>query len=131
MKKQVISLILAFMMLFTMIPATVLATMVTIEEIDAAIVLNGYTDDQIKAMPLQDVLDLLQDTDGNPIEIAEDAKVVWAHFKDNEGNVIRDEYHVIERNENVDLSEFSYTTGYTMELIIGSGKQLDSSNVSR
>ena len=129
MKKQVISLILAFMMLFTMIPATVFATMVTIEEIDAAIVLNGYTDAQIKAMPLQDVLNLLQDTEGNPIEIAEDAKVVWAHFKDNEGNVIRDEYHVIERNESVDLSEFSYTMGYTMELIIGSGKQLDSSNV--
>ena len=59
MSKKVISLILALMMMLTMMPASVFATIITIEEIDAAIVLNGCTDAQIKAMSLQDVLDLL------------------------------------------------------------------------
>ena len=102
-----------------------LMSLLPLEEVEAALVLDGYTEDEIKAVPLSTVLSLLVDNDGNKIEIPADARVVWAHFKDNEGNVIRDEYHEIGRDEVVDLSEFEYTTGYTMELIVGSGKQLD------
>lgn len=108
---------------------TSLMSLIPIEEKEAALVLNGYTEDEIKAMPLSVVLSKLQDNDGNYITIPDSASVLWAHFKDEEGNVIRDEYHEIGRNETVDLSEFSYTTGYTMELIIGSANQLDTENV--
>lgn len=106
-----------------------LMSLLPIEEKEAALVLNGYTEDEIKAMPLSVVLSKLQDNDGNYITIPDSASVLWAHFKDEEGNVIRDEYHEIGRDETVDLSEFSYTTGYTMELIVGSGNQLDTENV--
>ena len=103
-------------------------SMLPLNEVEAALVLNGYSEEQLKNMPLKDVLDMLQDNDGNHIKIADDAKIVWAHFKDESGNVIRDEYHEIERNETVDLSEHSYKKGYTMEMIVGSGNQLDSDN---
>lgn len=104
-------------------------SMLPLNEVEAALVLNGYSEEQLKNMPLKDVLDMLQDDDGNHIKIADDAKIVWAHFKDESGNVIHDEYHEIERNETVDLSEYSYKKGYTMEMIVGSGNQLDSDNV--
>lgn len=132
--KRCLATIISTIMLISAIPAIAeedifLMSLLPIEEKEAALVLNDYTEDEIKAMPLSTVLSKLQDNDGNYISIPDDASVVWAHFKDEEGKVIRDEYHEIGRNETVDLSEFSYTTGYTMELIVGSKNQLDTGNI--
>lgn len=104
-------------------------SLLPLEEVNAYLVLNDYSEEEIKAMPIDTVLSLLQDREGNYIEVSSEAKVVWAHFKDDEGNIIRDEYHTIGREETVDLTEFEYTTGYSMELIVGSGNQLDLGNV--
>ncbi len=131
MKRKLMSLLLVVLMIITtMTTATINAnaSMMPLKEVKAYLVLNGYSDEQIKAMPIKDVLSKMQDKDGNYITVPESAEVVWAHFKDNDGNVIHDEYHVIDRNTPVDMSEFEYTTGYTMELIVGSGKQLDPNN---
>lgn len=132
MKKKLISLVLSLTMLFstlTIMGMNVSATMLPLKEVNAYLVLNDYSEEQIKSMPLKDVLSLMQDKDGNYIDIPSSAEVVWAHFKDDDGNVIHDEYHVIDREKTLDLSEFEYTTGYTMELIVGSGKQLDAGNI--
>ena len=131
MKRKLMSLLLVVLMIITtMTTATINtnASMMPLKEVKAYLVLNGYSDEQVKAMPIKDVLSKMQDKDGNYITVPESAEVVWAHFKDNDGNVIHDEYHVIDRNTTVDMSEFEYTTGYTMELIVGSGKQLDPNN---
>ena len=124
MKRKLMSLLLVVLMIVTtMTTATINAnaSMMPLKEVKAYLVLNGYSNEQIKAMPIKDVLSKMQDKDGNYITVPESAEVVWAHFKDNDGNVI-------DRNTTVDMSEFEYTTGYTMELIVGSGKQLDPNN---
>lgn len=59
-------------------------------------------------MPLGDVLDMLRDLDENSIEIPEDATAVWTYYKDSEGNALQDEYHVIGRDETVDMSLVEY-----------------------
>lgn len=100
-----------------------------LQEIKAYLVLNDYSEDELKSFPIASVLEMLQDKDGNPIAIDPDAKIVWVRFKDEEGNVIRDEYHEIDRSETVDLTDFEFSTGYKMELIVGSGNQLDPNNV--
>ena len=101
-----------------------------LEEQDVYLVLNGYTEEELKAMPLETVLGKLVDYDGNPVEISEEANVVWSYYKDEDGEVIRDEYHVIGRGETVDLSpEYEWETEFRMELIVGSGKQLDPGNI--
>lgn len=130
--KRMLSFLLTIVMLVTAFTSTRMianATTIPLQEVNAYLVLKNYSDAQIKAMPLSAVLSLLQDSEGNYIEIADDAEVVWSYFKDNEGNIIQDEYHVISRDTTVDLTYFKETTGYTMELIVGSGNQLDAGNV--
>lgn len=128
--KVLVSVMLSAIMVLSAVMFGIVAqaTILPIDEVEAYLVLKNYTDDQIKSMPLSTILELLKDKDGNSIEIASSAKVVWAYFKDDTGNLIHDEYHIVENNETVDLSYFKETTGYTMEMIIGSGKQLDSAN---
>lgn len=106
-----------------------LYSLLPLQEVNAYLVLNDYSEEQIKAMPLGDVLGMLRDSEGNVINISEDATAVWTYYKDENDNVIRDEYHVIDKEETVDLSLFEYSRDYTMELIVGSGKQLDPGNV--
>lgn len=132
MKRKLTSIVLAVLMLFTTLTTASTkanASMLPLKEVNAYLVLNGKSEEEIKAVPLKDVLSKMQDKDGNYISIPSSAEVVWTHYKDDKGNIINDEYHVIDRNETVDLSEFEYTTGYTMELIVGSGKQLDPNNI--
>jgi len=105
-------------------------SLLPIKEKYAFLMLNNYSEEEIKAMPLETVLSLLIDSNGESIEISKDANVVWAYFKDEDGYVLSDEYHVIGRGETVDLSSrLKNTTSYRMELIIGSGKQLDPDNI--
>ena len=104
-------------------------SLLPLEEVNAYLVLNDYSEEEIKNMPLGDVLDMLRDSEGNKISIDKNATTVWTYYKDESNNIIKDEYHVISREETVDLSLFEYSRDYTMELIVGSGQQLDSNNV--
>ena len=130
--KRLISLVLTVVLLLTStisVGMIAQASILPIDEIEAYLILNNYTADEIKAMPLSTVLSNLQDRQGNLIEIAEDAEIVWTYFKDSQGNILADEYHEIARDETVDLSYFEDTTGYTMELIVGTANQLDPNNI--
>ncbi len=106
-------------------------SMLPLMEVRAYLFLNDYSDEQIKAMPIETILELLVDGWGDPIEIPEDAKIVWAYFKDEDGDIKEDEYHVIERGETVDLSEARNENSmyFQMELIVGSGNQLDADSI--
>ncbi len=75
----------------------------------------------------------MKDENGEPVEIPEDANVVWTYFRDEAGNVIEDEYRITDRDAVMDMRpEYFYINGnwsYEMEMIVGSGKQLDMGNI--
>ena len=100
-----------------------------LEEVNAYLVLNDYSEEEIKNMPVDKILEMLQDEKGDLIEIDPNATIVWAYFKDEAGNVIQDEYHAIGKDETIDLTRVQNATGHTIELIVGSGQQLDPGNV--
>lgn len=104
-------------------------SLLPIEEKEAYLLLNEYSQEQLKEMPLETVLGLIKDMDGNTIQFPEDASIVWAYFKDAEGNILEDVYHEIGRDTIVDMTCYRYTKSYTMELIVGSGNQLDADNI--
>ncbi len=103
-------------------------SLLPLEEVHACLLLNGYTEEQLKAISVDDILNNLLDRDGNRIEVDPDASVVWTYFKDETGSVIHDEYHRIGRDETVDMTSLDDVSTYTMELIVGSGNQLDPNN---
>lgn len=129
--KWFLSIILPIVLIVGLITSlffSVGATMLPLKEERAFLVLDEKTDEEIKAIPLSYVLSHLQDKHGNYIEIDPNAEVVWAHFKDDQGITIRDEYHVMNRDETVDMSEYGASSNYQLELIVGSGNQLDYGN---
>lgn len=104
-------------------------SMIQIPEVEACLVLNGIAEEELKNYPVSEILKELVDKNGNPISIDSTATVVWTHVKDERGNTVRDEYIPLGNDKTVDLTDFEYSTGYTMEMIVGSGKQLDEGNV--
>ncbi len=130
--KRALSMVLMVAVLLTTVLSNVLvaqATMLPLREVRAYLVLNGYSEEQLKSMPLSYILDNLQDSDGNSIAIDQSATIVWTRFKPDVGKTIYDEYQQLDRNETVDVSDFEFSTGFTMDLIVGSGHQLDPNNV--
>ena len=70
MKRKLMSLLVVVLMIITtMTTATINtnASMMPLKEVKAYLVLNGYSDEQVKAMPIKDVLSKMQDKDGNYI----------------------------------------------------------------
>ena len=107
-------------------------SLLPLEEKDAYMILNNYTEDQLKAMPVSTMLGLLRDSDGNKIDIPSSATAVWTYFKDGNGNTLSDEYHAVSANETIDMSstwDSSWGYDYRMEVIVGNGKQLDASAI--
>ena len=107
-------------------------SLLPLEEKDAYMILNNYTEDQVKAMPVSTMLGLLRDSDGNKIDIPASATAVWTYFKDGNGNTLSDEYHAVSSDETIDMSctwDSSWGWNYRMEVIVGNGKQLDASAI--
>lgn len=113
-------------------------TLLDIRTINATLTLEGYSDEELKSMPLKTVLDKIQCNDngntytiGASIDANPELKVVWTRYFDENGYAETDEYRVEDMNATVDMSkniaDDSYY--YTMEIILGSGKQLDKGNV--
>lgn len=123
-----LSTVLALMTFMTSLIG-VNATMQPIEEIRAFLVLSDFSEDEIKNFSVDRMISMLRDKDGNSIPIPDDAKVIWTYYKDSQNNIIRDEYHEINRNDIVDLSIFSKVPSYRLELIIGESKQLNMANL--
>ena len=90
--------------------------------------LNGESEEELKSMSLDTVLASIVDVDGNPIEISPDADTVWRNKKDDLDGVDEFEEYSIGKGERIDLSVAANVLEYQMELIIGSGNQLNSNN---
>ncbi len=105
-------------------------------EPDVTLVLSGLSEEDIKNMTVRKMLDMIQDQNGERYpydkEITEDTKVVWTYNKDQNGEIITDDYVVKSLDDKIDLplpSENPNLRDYTMQFIIDDGKQLNTSNV--
>ncbi|MCD7760913.1 MAG: putative Ig domain-containing protein, partial [Clostridiales bacterium] len=104
-------------------------SLLPIVEVKAYLVLSDYSEDDLSAMDLDEVLTKLQDSDGNSISIPSSATTVWRYVKDDTDGVEMYEEYTIGNGETIDLSTEEGVSVYTTELIIGSNNQLDSSNI--
>lgn len=130
--KRVISIVLTVVILITTMLSTRMtanASMLPLEEVKAYLVLNGKTDDELATLNLDEVLDMLVDSNGKPITISSDATTVWRYVKSEEDGLEEYRQYNIGQNEAIDLSVDSALKAYTVELIIGSSNQLDNSNI--
>lgn len=130
--KRLISIVLTIAMMCTTLLSTgmiVHASMLPLKEVNAYLVLNEKTDDELKSMNLDDVLGMLVDSNGNRITISSDATTVWRYVKSNEDGLEEYRQYNIGKNEIIDLSAESGIKAYTIELIIGSSNQLDNDNI--
>lgn len=100
-------------------------SLLPIKQESASLVLNGYSEEELKAISLKTVLEKLRDYSGNPINISDTDEIVWGYYQNDAGSQIYDEYHKIDRNGTVDLSADRWSKNYTMEILVGNGNQLD------
>ena len=77
--RRLLSYLLTVMVIVTAITSTGVvahASMLPLEEVKAYLVLNGYSKEDLSAMSVDKMIDMLKDSDGNKIEIADDATTV-------------------------------------------------------
>lgn len=130
--KKVLSIFLTIVMMFTTVLSTGMiahAAMLPLKEINACLALNGKSNDELSSMSLDVVLDMLCDSNGNKIKIANDATTVWRYVKDTQDDLETYYEYTIGADEKIDLSYPTGVTSYDMELIVGKDGQLNASNI--
>lgn len=103
-------------------------------ETDAYLTLYGYTVEQLKNFPVDNIPGMLTDALGEPLDVAEGYTGAWFYFAADEV----DESHALGAGETVDLWDYSITsstgqvdTSYTLYLVLGNGKQMNDGNSHR
>ena len=119
-----------------------LNSLFALPEIRASLNLKSLGDVDITKVPAGLVVGMLQNKNGEYLvavvdelgkvdgdrfyEFLENHAVVWSYFKEKDNERIQDEYHVMQWDDELDLSPIiDDARQYKLELIIGSGKQLD------
>lgn len=127
-RKKLMSLFLAVVMVISTVTAMVIqtgATLLPIKSVNAKVTLSGYTDEELKEIPLGTILDKMEPKDSDEqIDLNPDDAVLV---------VDDDVYSEVDRDTPVDLSYPGRNPSVSdynkyMTLIIGSGKQLDPDN---
>ena len=104
-------------------------SLLPLEEVTAYLDLGNKTEDEIKNMSIDEVLNSLQDSDGNKISVSEEATTAWRYVKDETDGVEKYEEYPLGQGVTIDLSiEDDSIVKYKMELIVGSRSQLDTNN---
>lgn len=130
--KRLISIILTIAMLCTTMLSTGMiahASMLPLEEVRGYLILSGYSNEELKKMPLDDILGMLEDSDGNAIEISDEATTLWQYIKDGEDGIEVYQPYTIGANETIDLSQPENITEFQLEFIVGKDGQLNAENV--
>ena len=141
--KSTLALVLAILMIATALPTFAFAnetaevegdsstpfSLLPIEEIHTELDLTMYLPGEIENMKVSEVLTKMVDSQtGNPVEINPAATTVWRNFKLPTGEMLFDSWRVTSMDEFADMTNYYYGERYSLELIIGSGKQLDTNN---
>ena len=107
-----------------------LMSLLPLDEVEVYLVLNEKTVDELKAMSLDKVLSILQDSNGNNISVwPTDATTVWKYVRDEINNLESYEKYSIGSGATIDLSAAQNVRNYHLELIVGSENQLEKNNV--
>lgn len=107
------------------------SSLLPVEEKHAALILADMSETYLKNnVTAGYVLDNAICSDGTYIGagIPEDSKIAWSCYRDQYGNAIKGEYHVVSRSDTVDMSAPSGSAMYEMEFIVGDGTQLGTGN---
>ncbi len=126
--KKIVSGIIAFILLISQV-TFVSASLLPIEEIKTTIDLSGYLPGELRDVKISKVLAEMRNEDHEPVSIDPKAKLVWSRFTDSEGSLKSDVWKVTDINGTVNLIPVFYTSHADLELIVGSGNQLDPNNV--
>lgn len=130
--KKWMSIILTITLLCTtLLPANMIvkASLLPLTEVKAYLALNGYTNEELERMSIDSMLSMLKDSDGNSIEIADDATTVWQYVKDDIDDIETYYEYTIGNDEKINLSYHDGVTSYEMELIVGKDGQLNKKNI--
>lgn len=129
--KRLMSIILTIVMLCTPLLSTGMighASMLSLEEVKAYLVLSGYTKEALSAISVDSILSMLKDSEGNKVEIAQDATTIWKYTKDStDGLETYDEY-TIGTNETINLYPGDGIETFQFEIIVGTAGQLNPEN---
>lgn len=132
--RRLLSYLLTVMVIVTAITSTGVvahASMLPLEEVKAYLVLNGYSKEDLSAMSVDKMIDMLEDSDGNKIEIADDATTVWKYIKDKDDGIEVYEAHTIgmdSEDNKINLYPGDDVDTFQFEIIIGKDGQLNSAN---
>ena len=101
---------------------------------DVYLTLIGYTVDELKNFPVDDIPGMLTDAMGNPLEIDDSYTGAWFYFISDDV----DESHALGAGETVDLWDYDYTStsenfniNYDLCLVLGNGNQMNDGNSHR
>lgn len=95
--------------------------------------LTGYTADQLKHFPVDNIPGMLTNALGEPIEGTDGHTGAWFYFTADDV----DESHALGAGETVDLWDYRFesssllSTSYTMYLVLGNNKQMNDGNSHR
>lgn len=103
-------------------------SLLPLEEVQAYLVLNKYSDEELQTLSIDNILDMLVDSDGQKIAIDKNATTVWRYCKSDIDGIEEYQKYSIGQNDTIDLSAASGIKAYDLELIVGSEHQLDSHN---
>lgn len=126
--KKFVTVIIAFIILISQLNI-VNASLLPIEEISASIDLSGYLPGELRNVKISKILSEMKDENSEPVSIDPNAKLVWSRFSDSDGNFEPDVWKVTDINGTIDLIPVFYNSYTNLELIVGSGNQLDPKNV--
>ena len=139
---KVISLLTAIMMSMALIPTLALGaedagdsdieltSLLPLEEVDAKLDLSKELPASLKNIKVSDVISKLEDEEGNPIQIDPAATTVWEEVLDENGDWEYDKWNVLGMDDTMNmLAAYSYDYSTSMQLIVGSGNQLDPDNI--
>ena len=138
--KRILALILAMIMVMS-IPVVSMAeetteaseanlmSLLPIEEVNAYIDLTEFPLEQLPKMTAYELFSHLRDTDTKElIEIDATDTSVWANFFDEDGEYVYDTWEILNLDESVNILDLYLEDEYDVEVIIGSGNQLDPEN---
>ena len=132
--RRLLSYVLTVMVIVTAITSTGVvahASMLPLEEVKAYLVLSGYSKEDLSAMSVDKMIDMLEDSDGNKIEIADDATTVWKYIKDKDDGIEVYEAHTIgmdSEDNKINLYPGDDVDTFQFEIIIGKDGQLNNAN---
>ena len=100
-----------------------------IPEVFCSLVLYNFSDAEIDALTIDDVLANLKDANGNSVSVSASATTAWRYVMDESDNIETYETYTLGAGEKIDLAYAGDASAFQLQLIVGSGGQLASDSV--